>query len=236
MAVQYSELLSQVLARVSGKGNAFTTDQYRSFINEGKDELWKALVATTDDYFLQSTVTTPSNAVNLFAPLSLTVREYVLPGDCLKPRFIEVLGPAGYEMTQFIYRKIHHPDFQDQRNLSTQNGPQGASDAFLTADAYYYTIVGKNTLMLARYPEVAFTLKVWYVRALPDMDVGSSIDETVVPFKSDIVNFAVKRCELVADADGFAGWLESWKASIVETVQAAGPRSEGAIFVQDAEY
>lgn len=236
MAIQYSTLLSDVLARLAGQGNKYTPDQLKSFINEGKDEVWKALVEASEDYFLQFTVTTPSQS-NTFAALNVATREYALPGDCLRPRLIEVLTP-GYERTRFTYRKIHNPDFISQRNQSTAAGSSGSQSVFMTPpEEYFYTIGGKNTFILARYPEVAFTLKVWYVRALADLTDGSSLDETVAPFKADITNFAVKRATAVGkDAAGFAVWSESWRSSIINTVQAAGPRSEtNAIYVTDRE-
>lgn len=237
MAIQYSTLLSDVLARLAGQGNKYTPDQLKSFINEGKDEVWKALVATTDDYFLQATTTTAAQS-NTFAALNLTTREYALPGDCLRPRFIEVLLPSGYERTKFLYRKINHPDFAEQRNQSTATGPSGSSSTFITSpQVYFYTIGGKNTLILARYPQVAFTLKVWYVRALADLTDGSNLDETVSPFKTDIINFAVKRATLVGkDLTGFAAWQESWRSGIIGTIEAAGPRSEtNPIFCTDSD-
>lgn len=228
MAVNYSQLISDVNDRLAGLANAFTATQLKGFINEGKDELWKALVGNTDDYFLQSTTTTAAQS-NTFAALSTSVREYTLPADCLRPRFIEVLSPAGYESVQFLYRKIHHPDFADQRRASTASGSTGSSSSFsFLGDVYFYTITGKNTLMLARYPSVALVLKVWYVRALPDLDSGSNLDETVAPFRSDITNFAVKRAQSIkaGDGAGFALWQGEWVKGIIATVSAAGPRSE----------
>lgn len=236
MAVTYADIVGAVNSRLAGLANAFTADQIQSFVNEGKDELWKALANNSDDYFLQSTTTTASQS-NTFAALNTTTREYTLPIDCLRPRFIEVLAPSGYEKVEFLWRKIHHPDFADQRRQATADGPTPSNSFISIPQVYYYTIVGKNTFMLARYPEVAFNLKVWYVRSLPDLAQGSSLDETVAPFKNDIVNFAVKRCQTLKDPASFALWLGEWRSSIVGTVQAAGPRSDSnAIFVAEAEY
>ncbi len=237
--IQYSDLLSSVTLRLAGRANAYTTDQLLSAINEGKDELWKALVQTTDDYFLQQTTTTAAQT-NTFAPLSTILREYTLPLDCLRPRFIEVTAPAGFERVRFEYRKINHPDFIEQRNQATAQGPGGGSvNTFFTAtQIYFYTISGKNQFMLARYPEQAFTLRVWYVRALADGGQNSVLDETVLPFKSDIINFAVKRLSAVGkDAAAFALWSEAWRNGIIGTVQAAGPRSDtNPIYSAEAEY
>jgi hypothetical protein len=237
--IQYSDLMNAVLLRLAGRANAVTTDQLLSAINEGKDELWKALVTTTDDYFLQQTVTTPANGVNLFAALNTTTREYTLPLDCLRPRFIEVISPVGYERTKFFYRKINHSDFTEQRNQSTAAGPAGSTSSFITGTGiYFYTIGGKNTLILARFPEVAFTLRIWYVRALPDGAQGSTLDETVLPFRTDIINFAVKRLSATGkDATAFALWSEAWRSSIINTIQVAGPRSETNLQTSmEAEY
>lgn len=238
MAVSYAQILADVQARMAGRANAFTPSQYQSAINEGLAELWKALVATTDDFFLQFTTTT-AGQTNTFAALSTTVREYTLPGDCLRPRFIEVLAPAGYERVQFLYRKIHHPEFITQRNNSTAVGPSSSTAAIDEfTSVYYYTIAGKNTLVLARYPEQPFTLKVWYVRALPILVSGGTLDETVAPFANEITTFATKRLQSIGgDPGAFAVWSEAWRGGIVGTVQAAGPRSEtNAQYAAESEY
>lgn len=238
MSTSYAQILSDVQVRLAGRANAFTPAQYTSAINEALAELWKALVGTTDDYFLQSTTTTASQT-NTFAALSTTVREYTLPGDCLRPRFIEVTAPAGYERVQFLYRKINHPEFITQRNNSTAVGPSSSTTAIDEfSSVYYYTIGGKNTLVLARYPEVAFTLKIWYVRALPAFQAGGAVDETVAPFANEITTFAVKRLQSIGqDPGAFAIWSEAWTNGIRNTVQAAGPRSEtNFITAQESEY
>jgi len=237
MSVSYAQILSDVQARMGGRANASTPSQYTSAINEGLAEVWKALVAVADDFFLQSTTTTASQT-NTFAALNTTTREYTLPGDCLRPRFIEVLAPTGYERVQFLYRKIHHPEFVTQRNNSTAIGPSSSTSAIDEfTSVYFYSIVGKNTLILARYPEVAFTLKVWYVRALPMLQSGGTIDETVAPFTNDITTFAVKRLQSINDPTAFAMWVEAWRNGIIATVQAAGNRSEtNANFSAEAEY
>lgn len=238
MATTYAQILTNVQSRLAGRANAFTPAQYNSAINEGIAELWKALVATSDDYFLQSTTTTPSQT-NTFAQMSISTREYTLPADCLRPRFIEVTSPIGYERVQFLYRKISHPDFTTQRNEATAIGPsQGFPTITDFQSVYYYTIGGKNTLILARFPEVAFVAKIWYIRALPLLVEGGSIDETVAPLSNEITTFATKRLQsLTDDAEGFAVWSEAWRAGIIGTVQAAGPRSDSnPIFVADSEY
>lgn len=238
MSVSYAQILSDVQARLGGRANAFTPSQYTSAINEGMAELWKALVATTDDYFLQSTTTTASQT-NTFAALNTTTREYTLPGDCLRPRFIEVTAPTGYERVQFLYRKIGHPEFTTQRNASTAAGPSSSTTALDEfSSLYYYTVGGKNTLILAKYPEQAFTLKIWYVRALPLLAPGGTIDETVAPFTNEITTFATKRLQSIGgDAGKFAVWMEAWKSGITGTVEAAGPRSEtNPIYAAESEY
>lgn len=237
MAIQYSSLVTDVNSRLAGAANKYTPDQIKSFINEGKDELWKALVATSDDYFVVPTVLTPTTDAQYFAALTTTAREFTLPANCLRPRFIEVLNP-GYERVKFYYRKINHPDFTDQRNASTAAGQAGSTSTFITsAQVYFYTIVGKNTLSLARFPEIAFQLRVWYVRALADMADGSSLDETVQPYRSDIVNFAVRRAQLVGKAPEFAEWLSEWRSGIIGTVQSAGARSDtNPVFAIESDY
>jgi len=236
MSVSYAQILSDVQARMGGRANASTPSQYNSAINEGVAEVWKALVATADDFFLQSTTTTASQ-LNTFVALNTTTREYALPGDCLRPRFIEVLT-AGYERVQFLYRKINHPEFIEQRNDATANGP-GSTSAFSNSflPAYFYTIGGKGTFILAKYPEVAFTLKIWYVRALPLLQSGGSLDEMVAPFTNDITTFAVKRLQSINDPTAFAMWAEAWRSGIVGTIQAIGPRSEtNPVTAIDASY
>ena len=222
MAFTLQRYLTDVQTRLAGLANAFTQQQLISFINEGKDELWEAFITSADDYFVQSTTTT-AGQTNTLATLSTTTREYTLPSDCLAPRFIECVTP-GFEYIRFVYRKITHPDFQEQRRSATQSGSDASS---LTFQTYYYTIVGKNTIMFAAFPETAFTIKVWYVRALPDLvNLGDALDEMVQPLARRITDYVVKQIQLIKDPNAWVAWKEDWKDKIALTVEAASPRDE----------
>jgi hypothetical protein len=227
-AKSVQSLIGEMDTRLAGLANAFTNQQKLSFLNEGKDEFWSALVTLSDDYFMQATSTTALQS-NTFAALATSTREYALPGDCLAPRFIECTT-AGYENTRFVYRKITHPDFQNQRRTATSVGSSSGSQF----NTYYYTIVGKGTLVLAAYPEVAFTLKIWYVRALPDFTLSDSINETVMPFSRKIVDYAIMKVQLVKDPTAFIAWKDEWRSGIILMLEAASPKdSTGPVFVMD---
>jgi hypothetical protein len=229
MPFTLGKFISETQTRLAGLANAFTNQQLISFINEGKDAFWTALVTSADDYFIQQTTGT-TGQVNTFLPLSTTVREYTLPSDCLAPRFIEVTS-SGFEDVRFVYRKITHPDFQQQRRDATANGPATGSNFSI----YYYTIVGKETFMLAAYPEQALTLSIWYVRSLPDLvNLGDSIDETVLPFPRVICDYVVRKIELIKDPATFAAWKDEWRTNLMLMIEGASPRDEtNGVFVSD---
>jgi hypothetical protein len=214
------QLITSIQTRLGGSANALTSDQFLDFVNEAKDEFWSVLVTCANDYFVQNTTTTVSQS-NTFAALNTTTREYTLPSDYLCARFIEVLSPSGYENTRFVFRDLSHPEFQAQRRDSTASGNSSGA----LRDVYYYTIVGKNTFMLAAYPEVAFTLKIWYVRAIADLVLAGTFDETVLPFPKKIVDYAVSRIRFVKDPGEWAAWKQAWKDDVVTLLEAATPRS-----------
>jgi hypothetical protein len=211
------QIIKSIQTRLSGAANAYTVDQLLDYVNEGKDEFWKILVASDGDYFLQSTTTTVAQS-NTFIALNTTTREYTLPSDYLKARFIECLT-AGYEDVEFVYRNISHPDFQQQRRDATANG------SGITRSKYFYSIAGKNTFMLAAYPETTFTLKIWYARAIPDLLIGGSFDETALPFPKSIVDYAVSKIQLSRDPSQWGIWKDVWRQDVVTLVEAATPRS-----------
>lgn len=226
------QLITSIQTRLGGSANAITPDQLLDFVNEAKDEFWEVLASCESDYFGQNTTTTPGQT-NTFLALTTTNRIYALPADCLHPRFIEVVAPNGYEFVRFVYRPISHPEFQEQRRVGTANGA-GAGTNNSPLAIYYYTIWGKNNFLLAAFPEVAFTLTIWYIRAIADLVLSGNFDETVLPFPKKIVDYAVSRIRLIKDVNEWVAWKEAWKEDVITLIEAATPRSStDPIFASD---
>lgn len=231
-------LINLAQTNLGGLANAVTPDQLLSFINEGKDELWSILKQQNENLFTVSSQSTTPTGSYYFAPLSTTVREYALPFDVRDILFIEVTGPSGYERVKFTRRPMLSSPFRDARTSATAFNAQGSSSSLSGVGEYFYDIVGKGTLVLAQYPEIAFSLNIWFVRALPDITVGQTsgtIDEIVFPFHKKIVDFAVSKIMLREDMSEFAIWKEQWKEDIINVVQGVGRKSADPQFVQDFE-
>lgn len=219
---------------LGGLANAVTPDTLLSFINEGKDELWAILKQTNEEFFVNPTQTSDNSQNNFFAPLLTNSRQYSLPVDCRDILFIEVIGPSGYERVQFTRKPILHPEFRDARTGATAFNAQGNSTPLSGIGEYYYDVIGKNTLLLAQFPEVAFTVTLWYVRNLPEITLNGVVDEIVFPFHKKIANYAaMKVIMLKEDAAAFQEYREGWRSDIVTVVQSAGRHSADANFVAD---
>lgn len=222
------ELLTLTNSYLGAYQNARLPADILRAINAGKDEVWLILKSLKDDYFLTNSQTTDNTLDNYFGALSTSTREYTLPSDLRELKWIEVTGPSGYEDVEFVKRDMGHPDFQAVRNEANANA--GA----LAASTYVYDIVGARTLVLAAFPEAAFTLKLWYVRWLADIELDTTLSEILTPYSKRIAEYAAKRITLsLQDEGAFAAWAQEWREAVVNMAQGAAPRDMGARYVQD---
>lgn len=226
-------IVDLVNAKLGGLANSIAPDQLLSFINEGKDELWGVLSQLKRNYFVVGSQSTNSAASYYFPSLSTSQREYALPSDLIDIVFIEVISPTGYEMIKFVRRPMFHPEFRDARTSSTAFQDQGGTIPFSGFTDYIYDIVGKGTLILAQFPEVAFTLKIWYVRALPEITLSGVVDEIVFPFHKKIADFAAMKVILKDELESFAAWVEQWKQDLIQVSESADRSSADPIYSAD---
>lgn len=229
--VNGATLLNLTIAQLGGYGNAFDPNDLISYINEGKDEIWAILKGTREDYFLQSSQSTTANDDNYFAKLSTTSREFTLPKDFHQMRMIEVLD-SGYEEVDFEYKPMSSAEFVEERRASTST-----SSPTSNRNTYLYTIGGKDQLILAQFPEIAFELRLWYTRSLPNLTLsgGSNLDEIMFPFNNKIALFAAKRAMLpLQDPRMWQAWREEWREAIRSVEATAEQRdATGIKLVQD---
>jgi hypothetical protein len=231
-------LINLAQTNLRGLANAVTSDQLLSYLNEGKDELWSILKQQNENLFTVSSQSTNSNGAYYFAPLSTTAREYTLPFDVRDILFIEVTSPSGYERVRFTRKSMLSAAFRDARTAANAFNSQGGSSPLSGIGEYFYDIVGKGTFVLAQYPEVAFSLNIWFVRALPDITIGQTtgtIDEILFPFHKKIIDFAVSKIMLREDMEQFTAWREQWKEDIINVVQGVGRKSADPQFVEEFE-
>lgn len=218
-------LLQLVGNKLAGLSNAFTQDQQLAFINDGKDEVWAALKQLCQQYFTISTQNVDQTKTNYFGTLLTSTREYALPPDCRDILFIECLS-SGFENVEFVRRDILSQEFRSARRDATANGSGSGS----SRSRYVYDITGQGTFMLAQYPEFAFNLVLWYVRALPDITVNSTIDDILTPFSTKIVDYACMQARLIKDPSEFAAWKDLWKSDLVSMMQTATRDASDAQF------
>lgn len=198
-----------------GYANAVSSDTLLAFINEAKDEIWTIIKQLKTRHFVTKTQATDPTKDSYFPVLATNTREYSLPSDLRDIVFIEVTGPSGYERTQFTQRAMTHPDFRDARTGATAFNAQGSTAPLSGVSQYFYDMVGKNTFVMAQFPETNFTLVIWYVRALPDMTLGSTLDEIVFPFSKKLADYAAKKVLLSEDSSAFALWQSEWRTDVI---------------------
>lgn len=237
MSIPINDLLTAVNNDLKGYANAFSQSQKLEALNKAKDEVCSILKTQNANYFVTSSQSSDSTAAHYFAALNTTTREYTLPPDMLELRFIEVTSPAGYEGTDFQFRDLSHPDFQNSRRIATANG--SATPAIAGSSIYFYTITGKDQFMLADYPETAFVIKLWYVYAIPDFASDDTLSEILFPYDKKLSDWAVKRLLLQEqDQAGYAAWTTEWRTSVITLTGASNVRQSTtpefvADFVED---
>lgn len=228
-------IINLVQYNLGGRQNSVSPDQLLSFVNEGKDEVWSVLKQLNANFFITPSQATDNALPTYFPALSVSLREYSLPVDMRDISFIEVTAPTGYETITFKRISILHPDFREARQSASAFHAQGNSTPLTGTGVYYYDIVGKNTFVLAQYPEVPFTLVVWYVKALPDLTTGAVIDEVVFPFSKHIATYAVMKIRLLKAPDEFSAWKTQWRDEVISMLQGAERFSSDPKYVADFE-
>lgn len=224
-------LVDDLIIRLEGYAAAYDATSLLSMVNEGKDAVWGVLRTLDEDYFVVSSQATTSTDDDYFAPLTTTVREVNLPNNCREVRMIEVTTP-GFEDLEFSFRRLSDPEFELERKLATIAGSGSGRQQH---SKYLYTITGRRTLMLAQFIEAAVTAKLWYVRALDDLDLDGTLTEVLHPFHKAIVTFALERATLsLQDEQLSDGWLRRWRDDVRMLALVAAPRdSSGPEYVTE---
>lgn len=230
-----SDLIRMVQRRLGGYANAYDNDVILDVINEGKDKVWSILKSLSSNYFQASTQFSDVTSTNYFGPLTGTQREYKLPDDFRAIRFIEVVT-TGYEDVEFLMSNMTTPEWKAARRASNQlKNSNGVAK-------YYYDIAeadqgekltdpvtspatapGGFEMVLAQFPETPLQLVVWYLRALPDIEADTILDQIVSPYSKYIANFAVEKCmKIVQDLQMSSSWLQSWRDDVITVAQSGG--------------
>jgi hypothetical protein len=239
-AISGQELFDMASFRLAGYSNFPQPAMLMSFLNEAKDEVWSILKNLNADYYIQQTQFTDNTQTNYFGAMSTTVRQYTLPQDFREMHLFVVLDPA-YAQVKFIYKHLQDRDFREaymganaaENATSSTPGVNTGDNSATPMIEYLYTIIGHDQLLLAQYPEYAFQFpQIFYVRNMPDFDIDTYLDETVLPFSKKIADYAVMRVLLSAqDQEQFEEWRKVWKDDILMIASSAGPRNQA-----DAEY
>ena len=212
------ELVDGALARLGGYANAVNPVTMLEYINEGKNELWVYLKGVRQDYFGKYSQSSTVTADDYFGVLSTSTREYELPPDCRELKSIEVLTSA-YEGVEFAHRDMSSAEFKSARLSASESGPSsGAVDKFI------FDQVGTK-LVLAQYPDVAYNLRLWYIAAIPNIELGENAIQFLFPFLEKLKNYGAKRAtQGVRDFNGFQAWREEWTKDLQAIVAGAATR------------
>lgn len=220
-ALTGQDLIDLTTARLAGYGNYPVTDVIMSFLNEAKDEVWGVLKTLNADYFMQVTQAADNTQLNYFGPMNPSTRLYTLPPDFREIHLFVVLDSA-YAQVKFTYKKMTDKDFSDAYK-------EANVDSTITPTAeYFYTIYGKNNLLLAQFPEITFNQpQLYYVRNILDFEVNDPVDEILLPYSKKIADYAAMRIMLSAqDQEQFEEWRKVWKDDILLIASGAGPRNQ----------
>lgn len=220
------DLLDALRINLGGLSNAFTTDKQLYFLNLGVSEVWAVIRELELDYFASASQATTPTGDDYFVDLTSAIREYDLPVNCREIRSIECTT-SGFAETSFEYRAFDDPDFQAERRAATAIGvTSGGGD-------YLYTVLG-NQIVFARFPETTLRVKIWYIRAIDDIDV-SGIPDILFPFNKKIVDYAAKRAVLSSqNLEMTAAWKSEWRDSVRSLALTTGSRdTANAIFISE---
>lgn len=204
-------LIERIQDDLGGLSNVVDGETMLRRINLAKDKVRTVVSLLREGYFLVPSQSTTSTGPDYFPTLAVGTREYALPADFERIASVECTT-VGYETTRFHYRKFNSKEFQDAR-INSNGAPDtnSGSDYF---DEFLYTIVGNHTFMLAQKPGIAYNLRLWYERQLPDIELEETIPELLRPFAAAIVEYVVMRTTLAANRDSFAEWYSQWKESL----------------------
>ena len=234
-----SDLTKMVQSRLGGYANALDTDIILDVINEGKDEIWSILKSLNANYFQASTRYDDPTQDNYFGLIVPGEREYALPPDFRAIRFIECVT-SGYESVVFVRRSMTSSSWKDSRRSSNESSnANGVStyvydiaeqstgtlleDAETGRDTTSKKASGGFEIVLAQFPEASLQLVVWYLRALPDLEQDTVLDQIVRPYSKKIANFATEKCmKILQDLNMSAAWLQSWRQDIISVAQGGG--------------
>lgn len=217
----FQSLIDLANSELAGYQNAVDSTALNSFLNEGKDEVWAALKQLNDEYFLAFSQATVPTDPFYFAPLNTTNREYDLPDDFREIKFVEVLT-ADFTNAQFVYKDVTDPNFRTARQLANANGATSNTNNLF----FQYTIVGKNKFVTADFMPATLTLKLWYIRSLPDYEPSDEVDEILFPYTKKICTYAVRKALLsTQDQSMWAAWKQEWRDGIISVTSTAAPRN-----------
>ena len=233
--VSAQSLFDALNARIGGYSNAFDTDELISFLNEGMHEVWKELKNLERGYFVVSTQATDNTLSTYFAALTTTTREFSLPTDCRQIKSISVTSPSGYEHVDFVRRSVSSDEFKEAERDATAQG----SSANAGTDEYIYDILDEKTLVLAQFPEAAFVLKIRYVYALPDLNIGGAtvgdggiLTAIIHPWHFAILSFAAKKAVLAKQNETMAEeWRREWREAVISVAMGAARRDSTPQYV-----
>jgi hypothetical protein len=217
-----------VLIGLGGFGNLPDPDDILLLINEAQTRVYTVLKQAREDWFMQSSQATSADADNYFPALDPAKREFDLPLDFVEMRFMEVTDQS-LSTIDFLQRPISHRDFKEARRIASGSGAGGPRSE------YFYDIIGRRTLMFAQWPETAMTLRLWYIRSLPQITDEDLLEDIMHPYATLLATWVIKRLMLgVQEHESFDRWEREWKEDVRQAeVGARGRDTTGPHCVED---
>lgn len=227
MTVTLSELIAQTRQRADLENSDFVTDaEMTQYINGSIAELQDLLVATNQDYYIESyTFNTVANQADYPLPDG-TLYSGAKPFYMLKGVDVRIVGSNYFALRPF--------------NFNERNRNEDYAWGFLNGPTIRYRMVGDN-LRFSPFPEGVYPVRVWYVPLATKLVAGTDTLKDLNQYSEYVVIDAAIKCRVKEELDTVA--LDAQKAQMVKriTEMAANrdvgqPESVSDIYAENDDY
>lgn len=225
-------LLTELDDELHGRRTAFSEAQKIRRLNKAKDELWKVLKNLGRGYFVVASQSDDPGAPDYLPPLEPGVLEYPLPTNFAEPVMFESTGEP---VLCFRYAPMRGTAWRMRRSLQSDD-----SSTEIHFDVLGPGLDGRWRLLLSRSVPAPATVRLWYVRYLPDFSVPKNANEhlaaVAAPFRRALVTYATKSLLLSERPGGpeSVAWEADWVRDLLRLENAAHEAGGGdATYVED---
>lgn len=176
-----TNLIADVRSRAdqaSAGGNSFIQDsEITEWLNQAWAELYDALIATSEDYYLTAVFFNTTGGTDSYAFSTIGATDFY------KAKGVDVLLGG----TQ--YATARRFNFQERNDFQVNSGVWSGPN---TNDIRY--AIWANSIVMRPVPPGTFTVRLWYHPVAARMVLGSDTIDGVDGWELFVVDFAAKKC------------------------------------------